>query len=194
MNLKCIIFVVLASFAVFFCTKAAPASGPATTQSGDERSVYLSFSGGGFHSHSALSGFTAGLLGESDDTSLSEVFSNVRMITANSGGTWFMTQLAYSSHFENAIANRNTRVGNWGGSNGYIGEMQTVMPGTPDDLCDSAGDNSAMDFICGLLGVGASMELFTAYEWNWHSITSDVVFGAWDMDDEPSLRGARNIR
>ena len=66
---------------------------------------YLSFSGGGFNSHSLLAGMIAGSLdtleknGRTRDLGLLTRY--VDGFSANAGGSWFLSQLSYSQKFLN---------------------------------------------------------------------------------------------
>ena len=101
-----------------------------TTQS-SSRKTLLSLSGGGMFAHTTHSGIIKGMLDNSyprgdlrstgyqwgnainaryagtapaaDSADLAALFGNVKAITANSGGTWLMTQLAFYPKFQNAL-------------------------------------------------------------------------------------------
>jgi len=66
----------------------------------------VAFSGGGWHTHSALSGWIAGCLDSlHENATVDELFKNVVTVSANSGGTWFLSQLAYSKKFLDRMMN-----------------------------------------------------------------------------------------
>jgi len=94
---------------------------------GDNDDVYLAFSGGGWNSHSMLAGMIAGMLdgmhnerrNEMARRSLLRLFHNVEGISANSGGSWFLTQLAYSDPFSESFESpREVNAYNTTGFNG----------------------------------------------------------------------------
>lgn len=68
----------------------------------------VSFSGGGWNSHSILAGLLSGAL-DASNTDLKDIFSNVQGISANSGGTWFLSMLAYSDIFRGYLENATSR-------------------------------------------------------------------------------------
>ena len=71
----------------------------------------VAFSGGGWHSLSALYGMTAGALdaleqrGQTRD--LNNLFGNTDAIAANSGGTWALTTLASSTAINTALQSKS---------------------------------------------------------------------------------------
>ena len=64
---------------------------------------YLSFSGGGFNSHSFLAGMLSGALDSLEDAGrirdVGLLTQSVGGFSANSGGSWFLSQLSYSKPF-----------------------------------------------------------------------------------------------
>jgi ELWxxDGT repeat protein len=66
---------------------------------------YLAFSGGGWNTHSLLAGFFAGALDVMEDRgsaaaeAMDDLMKNVKGIGAISGGSWFLSHLAYSQKF-----------------------------------------------------------------------------------------------
>ena len=75
---------------------------------------YLSFSGGGFNSHSLLAGMIAGSLDalEKDGRirDLGLLTRSVDGFSANSGGAWFLSQLSYSQKFLNQFTTSQSAV------------------------------------------------------------------------------------
>ena len=70
---------------------------------------FMSFSGGGWNSQSLLAGTFAGLLDKATGgSSLDNLMQNIRGISANSGGTWFLNLLANSQAYLDGL---NTQAG-----------------------------------------------------------------------------------
>ena len=73
---------------------------------------YLAFSGGGFNTHSMLAGMLAGTLdglnSERQVRDVSLLTREIDGISANSGGSWFLTQLAFSPEFINQFESSTT--------------------------------------------------------------------------------------
>ncbi|MEB3319731.1 MAG: ELWxxDGT repeat protein [Cyanobium sp.] len=76
---------------------------------------HLCFSGGGFNTHSFLAGLFAGALdvmeerGSEPGSALSDLMANVEGIGAISGGSWFLSHLAYSQIFNDQFDTRADR-------------------------------------------------------------------------------------
>jgi hypothetical protein len=71
---------------------------------------YVSFSGGGWNTHTANSGFIGSVLQAANLSSgnpfeLKQLFVRQNGAGGNSGGSWFLTMLAYSDQFASALAN-----------------------------------------------------------------------------------------
>jgi len=81
------------------------------TTAGD---VGITFSGGGFRAHAVATGVVAGLANTAGDgqTKLTELFKHTDLIGSNSGGSWFFSQLGYSSNFVNMIGLISDQNGN----------------------------------------------------------------------------------
>lgn len=73
---------------------------------------FLSMSGGGWNSFSNLAGAMAGSLdrienhGMARSLGINNLMSNYDYISANSGGTWFLTSLGYSSIYRDSLVKR----------------------------------------------------------------------------------------
>ena len=89
---------------------------------------YLSFSGGGFNSHSLLAGMIAGSLDalEKDERirDLELLTRSVDGFSANSGGSWFLTQLSYSQKFLNQF--KTSQSADLYNSIGYNGQIADI--------------------------------------------------------------------
>ena len=88
----------------------------------------LSFSGGGWNTHTALSAtFSAALQKLRGETQASATFADLfaptSSISANSGGAWFLGMLAYSQYFEDDLADQSA---GWF-EGGYMGQMDQIF-------------------------------------------------------------------
>ena len=88
----------------------------------------LSFSGGGWNTHTALSAtFSAALQKLRSETqgsaNFGDLFGPTASISANSGGAWFLGMLAYSQYFEDDLANGSD---GWF-EGGYMGQMDQIF-------------------------------------------------------------------
>ena len=88
----------------------------------------LSFSGGGWNTHTALSAtFSTALQKLRGDTQASanfgDLFGPTSSISANSGGAWFLGMLAYSQYFEDDLADQSD---GWFEA-GYMGQMDQIF-------------------------------------------------------------------
>jgi hypothetical protein len=93
---------------------------------------FLGISGGGWNSHSIASGVISGALaGLSKQTNqvvdLETLMGDVDGLSANSGGSWFLSQLAYSSPFRQALESEMGR--NTWNSTGYNGQVAELFKG-----------------------------------------------------------------
>ena len=89
---------------------------------------YLSFSGGGFNSHSLLAGMIAGSLDALEKNGrirdLGLLTRSVDGLSANSGGSWFLSQLSYSQKFLNQFTtSQSASLYNSTGYNGQIADI-----------------------------------------------------------------------
>ena len=89
----------------------------------------LAFSGGGFNTHSILSGIFGGALDRleqlGDQAGLQTLMRDVGGIGANSGGSWFLTHLAYSQIFNDQFDTSQDR--DQYTTSGYIGVLEDVV-------------------------------------------------------------------
>ena len=95
-------------------------------------SKLLAFSGGGFNTHSILAGMFAGALDQldqlGDEAGLATLMRDVAGIGANSGGSWFLTHLAYSQIFTDQFDTRLDR--DEYTTTGYIGAVEAFVAGS----------------------------------------------------------------
>ena len=89
---------------------------------------YLSFSGGGFNSHSLLAGMIAGSLDALEKNGrirdLGLLTRSIDGFSANSGGSWFLSQLSYSQKFLNQF--KTSQSADLYNSTGYNGQIADI--------------------------------------------------------------------
>jgi len=89
---------------------------------------FISFSGGGWNSQSMLAGTFAGLLDKITGGSIENLMQNIRGISANSGGTWFLNLLANSQTYMEGL---NTQAGRDSyNTTGYNGQLASKFQQT----------------------------------------------------------------
>merc|ERR1719433_408504 len=86
----------------------------------------LAISGGGWHSFTAAFGAFAGVLDTSADRDLHRQLSRVDYVSANSGGTWFLSCLAFSPDF-NEQPQQKDRCDEMFGPQGYMGKLRKLF-------------------------------------------------------------------
>jgi hypothetical protein len=147
----------------------------------------VSFSGGGWNSHSILAGLLSGAL-DASNTDLKSLFSNVQGISANSGGTWFLSMLAYSDIFRGYLENATSRdqynqLGYNGqvrnafsnlASNSETGIVKTLSKAFELDFANLFSNKSkeAFAYIGGLLE-----NALLSNKLNWRSFVEQFVYG-----------------
>ncbi|NMM50804.1 hypothetical protein [Marinigracilibium pacificum] len=99
--------------------------------------VHVAFAGGGWRAHTAHSAWTIALL-DSGRQNLNDIFTNVGVVSSNSGGSWFSTMLMYSDDFVSDIE-ASDAVTNWTTTNGWIGKQRQLFDAAncgdvPDDI------------------------------------------------------------
>jgi len=156
---------------------------------------YVTFSGGGWNSHSFLAGMVSGALDalqkSNQPRTLSTLLQGVEGIAANSGGSWFMTMLAYSKPFRQAFESLATT--NSFKTSGYLGQLRELFQPsfnavTPSlttlpllsGILEQAGPavSSAVnwiDYYRNLIGSIAGTGL------NWRNVVEQVVYGPYNM-------------
>lgn len=102
----------------------------------------VSFSGGGWSTHTASSGWLSGLLAAGQQglvptATLGSIFAEQDLIGGISGGSWFLTMLAYSPAFASSLE-AAPDVDDWFGPNGYMGAQtqtfEALMPKVKTNL------------------------------------------------------------
>jgi hypothetical protein len=110
-----------------------------TAADGSSNPYYLGFSGGGWNAHSSLAGWISGSLdglaarGQTSD--LTTLLSQIDGISANSGGSWFLSHLAYSTPFVAGLEQKASR--DQYNSSGYNGQVAALFSGQPSDTTQS---------------------------------------------------------
>ena len=194
---------------------AADSSEPETaeTTQSSSRKTLLSLSGGGMFAHTTHSGIIKGMLDNSyprgdlrskgfewqqeasartagaqaaDEFDLADLFSNVKAITANSGGTWLMTQLAFYPEFEEALLDHGN-AHEWNGLSqdqflgdyeelGYLAQLNRITP-------TSAGMTWPLNLLYEFLL--RDLERFSAFGYSWKNINDFWVFEPMNMYTNP---------
>lgn len=96
-----------------------------------EPNRYLAFSGGGWNTHSLLAGLFAGALdvmeerGSAAGAAMDDLMKNVKGIGAISGGSWFLSHLAYSQNFNQQFDSETER--NAYTTSGYNGALISTL-------------------------------------------------------------------
>ena len=176
----------------------------------DPTPVYVAFSGGGWHSHSAMAGWFAGLLDARDDTAMdagvqdicttvsrsadgafptatstvgwpgdgdttvADLTTHVQVLGANSGGSWFLTQLAWSGAFLSGLEDgRNAYT-----TDGYLGETRTAFGYDDAEGDETASDENWVTSYYRLMSKAGSTS------GNWSAFVHDVVYGPLEMSTE----------
>jgi hypothetical protein len=163
----------------------------------DTGPVFVAFSGGGWHSHTALAGWLSGTLQAGRDegceySDLETLFTRVEAIAANSGGSWFMTQAAYSPDF---IADLQATTDVWKTS-GFLGQTEylffpdgsppsTNMCARPAAAAPAAGFTDACNY--SLFEQWCTVSGLTGYSsLNWQQLVEGVVYCPYKMADDLS--------
>lgn len=157
----------------------------------------VAISGGGFRSHSGQAAWTMAMLNKSGMT-LDQAMQNVGPISSNSGGSWFLTQLAYSKAtdpFQEALSAPNP-VDNWTGSTGYLGKIEQMYnahswscPSGFESIC-GGGVNTGLGYIAAaiLLGQAAGDSKLS-----WREAVQNLVFEPYGMNSGANSLTAKNL-
>lgn len=113
----------------------------------------VAFTGGGWNAMSGHSGWIASALSSgnrisSQSLSLDQLFANTESASGNSGGSWFLSALAYSPEFASDLSNNPD---DWF-TTGYFGQQKSIFaqaPGKIDwvNLVSNAVDKITPDFV-----------------------------------------------
>ena len=126
------------------------------------------FSGGGWHSLSALYGMIAGALDvledEGESRTINRLFEGVDTISANSGGAWALTALASSAGIQTAF---ETRSGSDAiTSSGYLGQVKQAFEQLPR-FGDFPETVSYLIYLMSPIG---------GYNYEWQRLVDDLIF------------------
>lgn len=168
--------------------------------------IWLAMSGGGWNTHSLLAGLVAGALDALEERSgqtgdpLERLMGNVEGIGAISGGSWFLSHLAYSRSFANKISSRiNRDLYNTKGYNGLLDGLinEAISSKTPRgsrffrtairDLrnylekfnLSSVEIENALDRLELIVKVSAH---FGSGRPNWRTFVEELVYGPFAMN------------
>jgi hypothetical protein len=158
---------------------------------------YLTFSGGGWNSHSLLAGLLAGSLdgqaAKQGSSSINNLLGGFNGIAANSGGSWFLSHLAYSAPFLAGLegaANRDQY--NSTGYNGQVAALFNATTPQPPEwlksllalLPDTWRSNLAtVQYLIGLAGAASDAGL------TWRNFTDKFVYQPYGMLSELGAKG-----
>lgn len=145
---------------------------------------YLAFSGGGFNTHSMLAGMLAGTLDGLDNErqvrDVSLLTREIDGISANSGGSWFLTQLAFSPEFINQFESSTTA--DKYNTTGYNGQIYDIYQNKPPETADqktTAKLLSASSFET----IQAWFSLLGKTGFDWRAFNEDIVFAPFGMTE-----------
>lgn len=157
-----------------------PQSEPAPPPSVDEApaTLHVAYSGGGWRTHTAMTGYIMALLdkGGAERWSLEEAFSNVGTVSSNSGGTWFSTMLAYSDAFAMKIEAGD--VGGWSTSGGWLDRQLALF--AEADSTGECSDDHGPDYIKCFVEYFSSSHDSEAYLY-WNGVIENLVFEPFSM-------------
>ena len=150
---------------------------------------YFSFSGGGFNSHSLLAGMISGSLdalessGRIRDVGL--LTRSVGGISANSGGSWFLSQLSYSQPFLNQF--ENDQSADAYNETGYNGQVSDIYQGisieseraSDSDVVGTFTSNSDSPSTTKLIESWFSMLGESGF--NWREFNQQITFKPFSM-------------
>ena len=147
---------------------------------------YLAFSGGGFNTHSMLAGMVAGVMDSFTATQrirdLDLLMRHVDGVSSNSGGSWFLSQLAYSDQFKSQF--ESPRLTDNYNVNGYNGQIDNLWKGLSPDpsFTDSIKEYFPTSSI-----IFSWINLISEYGFDWHSFNDYFTyqpFNNYPMHDE----------
>jgi len=157
--------------------------------------VYLAFSGGGWNSHSMLAGMIAGMLDgmhkerRMAPRSLDRLFNNVEGISANSGGSWFLTQLAYSKPFSESF--ESSRELDAYNTTGFNGQTRNLFQASPSSARSLLGLDNPIGGIVWEYLPSEEKELLSLFAprieqtgLNWNRFVKNTVYAPYGMNQE----------
>ena len=143
--------------------------------------VRVALSGGGWHSHTCHSAWFAAMLDAPWAPTLKQVLHNVDVISSNSGGSWFLSMLAFSKAFRESLEVKTSR-DQWAmlkpdaDANGFL-EQTRMAFGDP-----SAEEPIALAVVRMIrlafwdLGLGSDLA--------WEKVVKSLVYRPYDMRTE----------
>lgn len=162
----------------------SPYSGVAngSDQSVKAPKVFMSFSGGGYHAHAGASVMMMSLMDRLKNNGtladMSTITENVAAISSNSGGSWFLTQAAYSKNFLSMMETTNASE-NFTSNSGYLGLAYKYITDLKD-VCSSWKKPTICKIVepelSLLLGKGFAGFLLSGGG-EWDVVTRNSVFG-----------------
>jgi len=156
-----------------------------TTAPSGSVKVRVALSGGGWHSHTCHSAWFAAMLDAPWAPKLKQVLWNVDVIASNSGGSWFLSMLAFSKAFCEALEGKASR-DQWA-----VLEPDTYANGFLEQTRRAFGDSVLDEQLWGLARV-LRLSL-TEYGFDWQKAAKGLVYHPLGMKTElenASLSGA----
>ena len=162
---------------------------------------YLAFSGGGWNTHSLLAGFFAGALdvmeerGSAAGEAMDDLMKNVKGIGAISGGSWFLSHLAYSQNFLQQFDSKTER--NAYTTTGYNGALirtfenvlRRKLKPAIRSLIKSAATLGVADTALDQIGYVAKLADFLGEtQLDWRAFVEQLVYKPLGMLDELANR------
>ncbi len=166
----------------------------------DTKKAYMSFSGGGYHAHAGASAVMMSLMDRvrSTDTSecdkskvdMCDITKNVAAISSNSGGSWFLSQAAYTEKFRTSLEEENAwqkytikpkkkETGEGYIEGGYFGEAYEYI--STLDACGWIKEFSEILYsvcVSELEPADSYLKfLLSSENANWHKLAKNAVFG-----------------
>lgn len=155
----------------------------------------MSFSGGGYHAHAGASGVIMSLIDRmrneqsnaSADIGMCEITKNVGAFSSNSGGSWFLSQAAYTDKFLQSLEEPDawkayTEPGGYfGEANKYISTLQwnsAVCDPLNNELIKRFYPNAYSTCVTDLQAGDSYLKfLLSSGDANWHRLAEEAVFG-----------------
>lgn len=161
---------------------AAASCGDSENRTNEPDKIYLSFSGGGYHAQTAGAAWVMAVT-DRIDSDVDGMMENVGAISSISGGTWFVTLLAYSgTYLESVQAPDASSTYATSGSGSYFDAVmnRTSAPGL--GLVGVGQEKQdIIEFLDSLNKAGSALPL----ELDWQEYVDDNVYlkgeGAWNL-------------
>ena len=161
---------------------AAASCGDSDNSTNEPDEIYLSFSGGGYHAQTAGAGWVMAVT-DRIDGDVDGMMENVGAISSISGGTWFITLLAYSgTYLESLQAPDASSTYATSGSDSYFAAvMNRTSPPGLGVVGIGQEEKDIREFLDSLNKPGSSLPL----ELDWQEFVDDNVYlkddGAWNL-------------